>query len=99
MARSISTNMAPRMIIFYPMSAILTIFCSILANPLDPYVEEDLHLLKVVPDLVRDVRRRRTSEVEIAHMQTVTDFVAELIRLGHCAIEKARRSQRQLTQS
>ncbi|GKZ17467.1 hypothetical protein AbraIFM66951_004769 [Aspergillus brasiliensis] len=85
------------MIIFYPMSAILTIFCSILANPLDPYVEEDLHLLTVVPDLVRDVRRRRTSEVEIAHMQTVTNFVAELIRLGHCAIEKARR-QSQLTQ-
>ncbi|RDH28566.1 fungal-specific transcription factor domain-domain-containing protein [Aspergillus welwitschiae] len=99
--RTVISSVRPEafwMIIFYPMSAILTIFCSILANPLDPYVEEDLHLLTVVPDLVRDVRRRRTSEVEIAHMQTVTNFVAELIRLGHCAIDKARRSQRQLTQ-
>ncbi|RAL03246.1 Zn(II)2Cys6 transcription factor [Aspergillus ibericus CBS 121593] len=94
--RSVIGSVRPEafwMIIFYPMSAILTIFCSILIDPLDPCVEDDLALLTVVPALVKDVRRRRTAENELAHMKMVTNFVAELTRLGHCAIEKARGRQ------
>ncbi|PWY69084.1 hypothetical protein BO70DRAFT_382626 [Aspergillus heteromorphus CBS 117.55] len=82
------------MIIFYPMSAILTIFCNILMNPLDPRAEEDLTLLSVVPVFIKDVRLRRITNNEISHMKMVGNFVAELTRLGHCAIDKARRNLR-----
>ncbi|PYH92392.1 hypothetical protein BO71DRAFT_357387 [Aspergillus ellipticus CBS 707.79] len=82
------------MIIFYPMSAILTIFCNILMNPLDPRAEEDLTLLGVVPEFIKDVRLRRITDNELSHMKMVADFVDELTRLGHCAIRKARRGVR-----
>lgn len=81
-----------RMITFYPMSAILTIFCNILLFPLDPRAEEDLTLLGSVPDLIKGIRLQRLKDNEAAHMTMVADFVAELTRLGNCAIRKARYS-------
>ncbi|PYH47041.1 Zn(II)2Cys6 transcription factor [Aspergillus saccharolyticus JOP 1030-1] len=80
------------MITFYPMSAILTIFCNILLFPLDPRVEEDLKLLGSVPDLIKGFRPKRLTSNEAAHFTMVADFVAELKRLGNCAIRKARYS-------
>ncbi|RAK81355.1 uncharacterized protein BO72DRAFT_444417 [Aspergillus fijiensis CBS 313.89] len=80
------------MITFYPMSAILTIFCNILLFPLDPRAEEDLTLLGSVPDLIKGIRLQRLKDNEAAHMTMVADFVAELTRLGNCAIRKARYS-------
>ncbi|KAK0368188.1 fungal specific transcription factor [Colletotrichum limetticola] len=81
------------MVVFYPMSAILTIFCNLLLQPLNPQSEEDIELLNSVPKLVESMRNRHLTPNEVAHVKIVDDFVAELTRLGKRAIAKARREQ------
>ncbi|PWY83666.1 Zn(II)2Cys6 transcription factor [Aspergillus sclerotioniger CBS 115572] len=77
-------------LIFYPMSALLTIFCNILQNPSDPQATKDLGLLKIAMSMMERVFLRQPSSVnEIVHIKMVADFVAELYRLASCAIEKA----------
>ncbi|KAK9357276.1 hypothetical protein V1504DRAFT_442903 [Lipomyces starkeyi] len=78
------------MILFYPMSAILTIFCNILLNPLDPRAAEDLELIYRAPDLIKRMPLRQLSLNELKHINLVDDFVAEMSRLAQCAIIKAR---------
>ncbi|KAB5513067.1 hypothetical protein GE09DRAFT_981493 [Coniochaeta sp. 2T2.1] len=77
-------------IVFYPTAAIMTLFFSILLNPLDTQAKLDLELLSSAADLVRNMPIRRLTENEIEHLKMVDDFVAELIRLGNCAISKAK---------
>lgn len=77
------------MTVFYPVSAVLTIFCNILLNPLDPRAVDDLELLSSTPELIKNMRMRQLTVAEIEHMQLVDTFVAELIRLGNCSITKA----------
>ncbi|KAJ3938625.1 uncharacterized protein N0V96_011355 [Colletotrichum fioriniae] len=81
------------MVVFYPMSAILTIFCNLLLQPLNPQSEEDIELLNSVPKLIESMRNRHLTPNEVAHVKIVDDFVAELTRLGKRAIAKARREQ------
>lgn len=82
-------------IILYPMSAVMTIFCSILLNPLDPQAEDDLRLLESAPDLIKGIRIRRPTQTELLHLKTVDEFMGELIRLGGCAIRRAREGKRE----
>ncbi|OLN96419.1 putative transcriptional regulatory protein C530.05-like protein 1 [Colletotrichum chlorophyti] len=82
------------MLVFYPMSAILTIFCNLLLQPLHPQSEEDVELLKSVPGLIQGLRTRRLTEHEVAHVKMIEAFVEELIRLSNCAIAKAKREQK-----
>ncbi|OHE99408.1 fungal specific transcription factor [Colletotrichum orchidophilum] len=82
------------MVVFYPMSAILTIFCNLLLQPLHPQSEEDIELIKSVPELIEGMRNRHLTPKEVAHVKVVHAFVAELTRLGNCAIAKARREQK-----
>lgn len=77
------------------MSALLTIFCNLLMNPLDPQAIEDLELLSRVPELVKGIRIRQLTLNEIMHIKLVDDFVSELIQLGKCAVAKARREREQ----
>ncbi|ETS78790.1 hypothetical protein PFICI_08643 [Pestalotiopsis fici W106-1] len=81
------------MVIFYPMTAILTIFCNILLNPLCSRANEDLELLRTAPHFIKNIRIPRLTENEISHMKMIEDFVAELIRLGSHAILKAQGAQ------
>ncbi|KAJ6011747.1 hypothetical protein N7522_002102 [Penicillium canescens] len=81
-------------LIFYPMSALLTIFCSILQNPLDPHSREDLDRLKVATVMMERVFSRKLPENELVHFKMVADFVTELKRLAECAIDKAWAEQR-----
>ncbi|PYH92486.1 Zn(II)2Cys6 transcription factor [Aspergillus ellipticus CBS 707.79] len=77
-------------LIFYPMSALLAIFCNILQNPSDPQATKDLGLLKTAMSMMERIFLRQPSSVnEIVHIKMVADFVAELYRLASCAIEKA----------
>jgi hypothetical protein len=89
-----------RIIVFYPTAAIMTIFLNILMNPLEPQAKLDLDLLSSATDLVRSMPVRRLTPYEIGHIKMVNEFVAELIRLGNCAISKAdieRRHQSEAT--
>lgn len=78
-----------RTIVFYPMSAVVTIFCNILWDPLHPRAQADLDLLNAAPDLIRTIRRRRMTENEMLHLRVADDFLAELARLARSAIAKA----------
>ncbi|KAI6359520.1 hypothetical protein MCOR25_007027 [Pyricularia grisea] len=85
-------GMAFWMLFFYPMSAILTIFCNVLLNPLDASAEEDLEMLGSVESLIKEMRRRRQlTPNEMVNITMIDEFVAELTRLGHCAIHNASR--------
>ncbi|KAH7115347.1 hypothetical protein B0J13DRAFT_572360 [Dactylonectria estremocensis] len=77
-------------IVFYPTAAIMILFFNVLLNPLDTQAELDLELLSSAADLIRRMPIRRLTRYEIEHFKMVDDFVAELIRLGNCAISKAR---------
>ena len=81
------------MLMFYPMSAALTLFCNVLLVPLNPQAEADLGLLGSAAELIQDVRMPRLSQNETMHLSMVNEFVAELTRLGHCAMNKARQGQ------
>jgi hypothetical protein len=81
------------MAVFYPISAIWTIFCNIIYNPLHAQADADLELLNSAPQLVRQMRLRRLARDEMAHMKMVDDFVAEIPRLASRAILKAREDQ------
>ncbi|KAL2830466.1 hypothetical protein BDW59DRAFT_170058 [Aspergillus cavernicola] len=77
-------------LIFYPMSALLTIFCNILQHPAEPQASKDLGLLKSATGILERVFLRQTCSVnELVHVKLVADFVNELCRLATCAMDKA----------
>lgn len=80
---------------FYPMSALMTLFFNILLHPLDPQSKADVELLDSASNLIRDMTIRRLTHYEVVHIKLMNDFVMELIRLGKCAIEKATREREQ----
>lgn len=71
------------------MSALLTLFCSILQNPLDPHSREDLGRLKVASVMIERIFSRKLPENELVHFKLIADFIVELKRLAECAIDKA----------
>ncbi|KAL3469695.1 hypothetical protein BJX99DRAFT_251781 [Aspergillus californicus] len=77
-------------LIFYPMSALLAIFCNILQQPADPQASKDLALLKSATGMLERVFLRQAYSVsELVHVKLVADFVNELCRLASCAMDKA----------
>lgn len=77
-------------IVFYPTAAIMNLFFNVLLYPLDTQAKLDLGLLSSAADLIRSMPIRRLTRYEIEHLKMVDDFIAELIRLGNCAISKAK---------
>ncbi|KAF5005928.1 hypothetical protein FDECE_7686 [Fusarium decemcellulare] len=82
-------------VVFYPTSAMMSLFFNLLMNPLDEQAQMDLELLSSATDLIRNMPVRRLTPHELAHMKLINDFVAELIRLSKCAIAKATREREQ----
>ncbi|KAL2854218.1 hypothetical protein BJX68DRAFT_254139 [Aspergillus pseudodeflectus] len=81
-------------LIFYPMSALLAIFCNILQNPAEPQATKDLALLKSATGMLERVFLRQAFSVnELVHVRLVADFVNELCRLATCAMDKAWRER------
>ncbi|PHH61100.1 hypothetical protein CDD81_762 [Ophiocordyceps australis] len=79
--------------IFYPMSALMTVFFNILRNPLDDAASRDVELLSSSYDVIRSMPISRITRVERDYLQEVDAFIAELYRLGKCAISKSRAEQ------
>ncbi|KAL4990828.1 hypothetical protein BDW68DRAFT_185335 [Aspergillus falconensis] len=81
-------------LIFYPMSALLAIFCNILQYPAEPQASKDLALLKSATGMLERVFLRQAYSVnELVHVKLVADFVSELCRLATCAMDKAWRER------
>lgn len=76
------------MVIFYPVKAIMSVFLNILSNPQDQQAEEDLRLLQKTPDIIRNIQSPLTHNAH-THVDVIEGFVAEMVRLGTCAIERA----------
>ncbi len=87
------------MIVFYPMSAVITIFNSILLDPLHPRAMDDLELIASVPDVVRSVGVRRMGERERIHMDAADRFLAEFARLAKSAVVRAQAQAQVQTQA
>ncbi|RHZ53098.1 putative C6 transcription factor [Aspergillus thermomutatus] len=77
-------------LIFYPMSALIAIFCNILQNPSDPQATKDLGLLRTAISISERVFLRQLISIDdVVHVKMVADFVTELYTLATCAVEKA----------
>ncbi|PHH82756.1 hypothetical protein CDD82_4921 [Ophiocordyceps australis] len=79
--------------VFYPMSALMTVFFNILRNPLDDAASRDVELLSSSYDVIRSMPISRITRLEKDYLQEVDAFIAELYRLGKCAISKSRAEQ------
>ncbi|GKZ37796.1 hypothetical protein AbraIFM66950_009555 [Aspergillus brasiliensis] len=78
-------------IIFYAISAILTLFRNILKNPLDPAMRDLLAVLQSVPSLIRNIPIRTLTLGPMIQLRFLDNFTTELARLSGCAILKAER--------
>ncbi|KAL4769852.1 hypothetical protein BDW60DRAFT_218625 [Aspergillus nidulans var. acristatus] len=78
-------------IIFYAISAILTLFRNILKTPRDPAMLDLVNVLQDVPNLIRKIPIRTLTPGPMIHLRFLENFAAELARLGNCAILKAER--------
>ncbi|KAH6695442.1 hypothetical protein F5X68DRAFT_244065 [Plectosphaerella plurivora] len=73
--------------VFYPTAAIMAIFLNVLQYPLAPTAESDLKLLGSAATTIRAMPLARLSHRELAHLDMMDDFVAELVHLGNRAIQ------------
>ncbi|KAL7819111.1 hypothetical protein V8C26DRAFT_419965 [Trichoderma gracile] len=76
--------------IFYPVSALLSIFFNILRNPQHEYAEQDVELLSSATTLIRSMPIHRVTTHELEYLRKMDAFIEELTRLSRAAIEKAR---------
>ncbi|KAF5674969.1 Mut3p-like transcriptional activator [Fusarium heterosporum] len=74
---------------FYATAPMTGLFLNILLHPLDESTEKDLSLLKAVADVIYSLPLDRLKEHELAQMKLITEFAAELYRLGRSAAVKA----------
>jgi len=79
--------------VFYPMSAVVTIFLNSLWDPLRPRAQDDLDLLEAAPDLMRCIKRRGMTESEILHQRVAENFLLGFASLGKQAIARSRHEQ------
>ncbi|OQE39310.1 hypothetical protein PENCOP_c007G04277 [Penicillium coprophilum] len=89
MQGTIDEETACKFAMFYPISAIMTLFCYILLKPQDPRASDDLHLLTKVPVLMQAALIYRSHSIEPMHVQLVEDFVEDLSHLAKSAIDRA----------
>ncbi|KAI9040525.1 fungal specific transcription factor domain-containing protein [Aspergillus affinis] len=78
-------------VIFYVITAILTLFRNILKNPLDPAMADLVSVLQDVPSLIGRIPIRTLTLGPMIHLRFLDNFTGELARLGNSAILKAER--------
>lgn len=81
--------------VFYPTAAIMAIFLNILHFPLASTVQSDMKLLASAATTIRSMPMPRLTRREMAHLEMMDDFVAELVRLCNRAIQLELRRQQQ----
>ncbi|KAJ5503658.1 hypothetical protein N7463_006532 [Penicillium fimorum] len=88
MQGTLNEETACRFAMFYPISAIMTLFCYVLLKPQDPRAADDLHLLTKVPVVMQAALGNRSDSIEPTKVQFVEDFVEDLSHLANSAIER-----------
>jgi hypothetical protein len=82
-----------RVVIFYAITGVLTLFHNILKDPLRPDASTHVRILQDFPSLIRSIPISTLTLGEVIHMRFLDGFTAELARLGQCAILKAQQDQ------
>lgn len=86
----LNTNITcTRVFIFYPVSALLSIFFNILRNPRHEYAAHDMELLTLATKVIRSMPILRVTTHEVEYLRKMDAFVEELGRLSQAAIAKA----------
>jgi len=83
-----------RIVIFYPLSAKLTLFGNILLNPSSPTASSDLNILSNTVEYVKGMFHRASgfSDTQLLHLKRVTEFLTELVTLAKTAILQSRQT-------
>ncbi|KAL2816936.1 C6 zinc finger domain protein [Aspergillus granulosus] len=76
-------------VLFYAITAVLTLFCHIISNPRDPDTGYNMELLQNVPSLIQSIPIRKLTAGEVIHLQYLDDFTAELTGICARAISKS----------
>ncbi|KAH6603540.1 fungal specific transcription factor domain-containing [Trichoderma cornu-damae] len=74
--------------IFYPVSALLSIFFNILRNPKHEYAAHDVELLASSTKVIRSMPIHRITTHELEYLHKMDAFIEELGRLSQAAIAK-----------
>ncbi|KAL7791849.1 hypothetical protein V8C37DRAFT_416595 [Trichoderma ceciliae] len=77
------------MFIFYPVSALLSIFFNILRNPQHEYAAHDVELLASSTKVIRSMPIHRVTTRELEYLRKMDAFIEELGRLSRAGIAKA----------
>ena len=83
-------TLGARVFIFYPISALLSIFFNILRNPQHEYACQDVELLASATKVIRSMPIHRVTTHELEYLRKMDYFIEELTRLSRAAIDKAR---------
>ncbi|KAK6448736.1 hypothetical protein FP744_10004986 [Trichoderma asperellum] len=75
--------------IFYPVSALLSIFFNILRNPRHEYATHDVELLTLATKVIRSMPILKVTTHEVEYLRKMDAFIEELGRLSQAAITKA----------
>ncbi|KAM5520378.1 C6 transcription factor [Fusarium oxysporum f. sp. phaseoli] len=77
-------------VIFYATAAMMTLFFHIFAKPSSPQAKADLELMSSTEKLIRNMPLPELTLRQTSHVQLLTKFVSDLVRLGDLAMLKAR---------
>jgi hypothetical protein len=75
-----------RLILLYPVFAILNLFCKIVMHPSDADNAVDLELLSYIPTFVRSVDMGHLTELERQHVDVVAALITELHAMAQRAV-------------
>ncbi|KAF5635312.1 uncharacterized protein FTJAE_6475 [Fusarium tjaetaba] len=79
---------------YAPMAA-MPLFMNILIHPLGSSADNDLYILSSISKITRKIPSDRLPMEEIEHIQEISEFVMELVRLNHSAAWKVKRGERE----
>jgi hypothetical protein len=79
-----------RIVLFYAITAVLTLFCNIISDLHDPDTVDNINLLHNVPRLIRSIPVRNRTLGEVIHLQYLDGLTTEL---GSICVRAISRSQ------
>jgi hypothetical protein len=68
----------------------MSLFTNLLLHPLSAQARQDLDILGTAIAIIQSMPVHVLTRDDIRHMQDLVEFVKELVRLGGCAIAKAK---------
>ena len=74
---------------FFPISAVLSLFSSIILDPLDSQSQGDIQLIGLTPKLIRKMVSSLANIQKREHLESVDSFINELVRLCKLCVARA----------